>query len=973
MAQAQPDAVSRASYRLADYHPLATGHAAAKLASSGVAPLVAAARGYQRADDADGVRSIADAAGCSRPDRVTTKFRALVTDDDADLLVLPWFSLNDVATAATAGTEPQRGPTQIRPSNPREDSRGKPRKYEFLAGQTTVIDLHPAVTADWIQAAPKLLLTEGVIKADSATSAMLAHFHGSDALRIDARLTQDNARTRVRELLAEIPTPDRTLVLAVAGVGNWHKNPEWNAIRLDDRTVAVAFDGDVHTNRHVRKQAQELFDFLEHTKHATPMLVDLDSALVAQRKQHAGVDPESKVGIDDFLAALGSWSDLEAITTATLPESPAREPSAGAAGVVLSDEGMMRVDPDRPWVTQEFARQDVLSPPVWRDWSTAGVYVSGRVRSAETRRRPGETEIASGEINPELDATTATTTVRVEVTTARAADGSDLARHVVTGPQSILTQSPSDWHATTAHIPAALALSPSWPPTRGSRARGAEWLAAIKAHESERVETIRAWDTMGWAPDDTGWCSFVIGDQVISRDPARVVVVPGVTEAVLGGASKFGVADHFADVDFDTWRSQFIDDARTVITSYALRGPWADEAYGILGIAAMLRPTIPLVPTSVIYAYGPPNSGKSHWASFVMSGWQREGGTWTGDSLPGSANDSLAAMEDSIARVPIWVADDLAPSPSRGRQESRESALTDIIRNVHNHTARRRMDGVSGRQRVTNAPTALLVITAENELDSASAIQRAIQLPFLRGVFSDDADRTTGAVAARDAQEPAASRLVAGMIRYWLMPTLPGAAFADDWAGRVEVAERMREVNLGFVKRFLNERYGISGGEIDRQAKKISDLTLALSVLRTILSQLGVPEDDPMMRNLGWADGAFPHRLLRFAVDGARYARGTTPGRNIITAIASVLGAHRAHIANPVLPGNAPVLASAESGVTQEHADFLNTALGWRKDPNGAWTPSGDRIGVLVNRADGSRLVVLDSRAAFHVAQRNHA
>ncbi len=173
------------------------------------------------------------------------------------------------------------------------------------------------------------------------------------------------------------------------------------------------------------------------------------------------------------------------------------------------------------------------------------------------------------------------------------------------------------------------------------------------------------------------------------------------------------------------WRDQFVADARSVFDAYVTNGAWADPAYGILGIAAMLRPTLPLHPTSVIYAYGPPNSGKSHWASFVMSGWQREGGTWTGDSLPGSANDSLAAMEDSIARVPIWVADDLAPSPSRGRQESRESALTDIIRSVHNHASRRRMDGVSGRQRVTHAPTALLVITAENELDSASAIQRA--------------------------------------------------------------------------------------------------------------------------------------------------------------------------------------------------------------------------------------------------------
>ncbi len=301
-----------------------------------------------------------------------------------------------------------------------------------------------------------------------------------------------------------------------------------------------------------------------------------------------------------------------------------------------------------------------------------------RILSAETRRRPGESEIASGTISPDLDAETATTSIRLQVTTCEVGS-SDVASHVVTGPQSILTISPSDWHATSAHVPASLALSPSWPPTRGSRIRGAEWLSAIKAHQADKTSTIRSWETMGWVPDDTGWCSFVIGEQVISRQPDDVVVAPGVTEAVLGGASKFGVADHYGELPFDVWRDQFVADARSVFDAYVTNGAWADPAYGILGIAAMLRPTLPLHPTSVIYAYGPPNSGKSHWASFVMSGWQREGGTWTGDSLPGSANDSLAAMEDSIARVPIWVADDLAPSPSRGRQESRESALTDII------------------------------------------------------------------------------------------------------------------------------------------------------------------------------------------------------------------------------------------------------------------------------------------------------
>ncbi len=767
---------------------------------------------YTSVSDDTGVRQLADRSPAARPDRVRKKLLPLVEADDADLLVRPGSprrsrhgcgSRDDTrprprAASPEPPTAGRTGPTpQVRVPRRREHRHRHPPRH------ATRLDPR----------SPDAPAHRGHHQGRRSPQRTA----GGPLRRRRAALpgNPEQATARLRALLEQIPAHERCATLAIAGVSNWHKNPEWNAFRFDDRTVLVAFDGDVHTNRQVRKQAGQLFDWLSGNKNATPMLIDLDAPLIAERATQRGLGAVGKVGLDDFFAALGDWSDLPAIITRpcqrSLGETLLRRPASS------TDEGTMRVAEDRPWVTQELLRLEPGAPLVWRDYT-----VAARTWPAHPQRRDPPPARRIGD------------RLRHDLPGSRRGDRHD--EHPTAGDHlrgRLVGRGLTRGHRTAEHPhhqPQRLARHLRARP-RVARAqselaadRGSGSAAPNGSAPSRRTRPTRR------APSGHGrpWAGYRMTPAgARSSSASRSSPVNPTTSSSPPASRKPSSAVPASSASPITTASspstcggdQFVADARSVFDAYVTNGAWADPAYGILGIAAMLRPTLPLHPTSVIYAYGPPNSGKSHWASFVMSGWQREGGTWTGDSLPGSANDSLAAMEDSIARVPIWVADDLAPSPSRGRQESRESALTDIIRSVHNHASRRRMDGVSGRQRVTHAPTALLVITAENELDSASAIQRAVQLPFLRGVFSTDQARTTAAVQARDAHEPAASRLVAGMIRYWLMPTLPGAVFADDWAGRVEIAERMRSINLTLVRRNLEDRHGISGGEIDRQAR----------------------------------------------------------------------------------------------------------------------------------------------------------
>src|SRR5699024_10231607 len=152
---------------------------------------------------------------------------------------IPYFKLDSIARG-----EPILGTLQLRPENdPPEGSSWA--KYMFLAGSGTAIDAHPATPASWFaDASSPVLLTEGVVKADSALTALLRHA-GSDDAELSTAVGATDPRDRLRELLEQVPAEERILVLAIPGVQSWRRNDEWNTLGLREREAIICFDGDI--------------------------------------------------------------------------------------------------------------------------------------------------------------------------------------------------------------------------------------------------------------------------------------------------------------------------------------------------------------------------------------------------------------------------------------------------------------------------------------------------------------------------------------------------------------------------------------------------------------------------------------------------------------------------------------------------------------------------------------------------------
>jgi hypothetical protein len=210
------------------------------LPDSAVAPRVASARPYS---------TVARAAGLGR-------LGFAKSQRNAPALVIP---VRDVyGELATY---------QARPDEPRI-VKGKPLKYETVAGDRMRIDVPPAVRGELGNPAVPLFLTEGARKADAAVSAGLC-------------------------------------CIAVLGVWNWRGTNEWGgktaladfeSIAFKDaagvgRKVYIVFDSDAMTKRSVYLALTRLKAFLE-SRGATVRAISLPA------------NPDgSKVGLDDFLAA----------------------------------------------------------------------------------------------------------------------------------------------------------------------------------------------------------------------------------------------------------------------------------------------------------------------------------------------------------------------------------------------------------------------------------------------------------------------------------------------------------------------------------------------------------------------------------------------------------------------------------------------------------------------------------------------
>lgn len=319
-----------------------SGSGAIKLHKSGVAPLVAAARGYLTANK-DTVKVVAEKFGVGSLGSGMGK----VLNDAAkvgDALMMPWLSLPTVAEAAHRKVPaPFTIEYQFRPSRPITLPKAKkPSKYLFPKGMREVLDLHPATPYAWVTDAPRVMLPEGLLKADAALTGMLRAAGVTNAELADSTdLDTDGARAALAALMDRVPEDDRILIVGLAGSGNWHNSADWDGLRLHGREVIIGLDADVATNPNVWSQASKLFKKVNSkraegvTLLAVPPVMDEDGNL------------DRKAGLDDWLAAGGDWTQIPELLD-ELPEAPEYEkPETEAHAVVDMDNAVTYVTETR--------------------------------------------------------------------------------------------------------------------------------------------------------------------------------------------------------------------------------------------------------------------------------------------------------------------------------------------------------------------------------------------------------------------------------------------------------------------------------------------------------------------------------------------------------------------------------------------------------------------------------------------------
>lgn len=948
-------AIQEPRWEPTDYGPIA-GSGARKLADSAVAPLVALARGYSSVSDQEGAKKLA--ARATVPDGAIVRQRELVAlvQDDEDILVMPWYAVSQVVED---GVNAKSYNTQYRPSRVVRDARNKVQKYKWFKGEHIVLDLHPATPVEWVDNSLTVLLTEGLLKGDSAlTASLLAS--GVPRKKLAAIADTTKAREELHKLMLAVPKEKRVLVVTSASVTTWSDQAaQWRHLTLRERRVIVAFDGDLASNPMVWQQTQSAMSFFRDRK-ANPVILSLFSPEMELAKAAANLPAEEKLGIDDYLSKIGNWDTLCSLIKTELPPKP-------ESTKTQYEPGAWRVHPDNEGIVQEYVAPrtpDGFGTPEWVN----RYFIGGRVVSTIARRRPTEMEIRTGLVDEKQEMFLDDSLCEIEIMLADPELGpaSQPVPYRFTGPVTLLSLPPRDWHKHATVLPNELLQHPHWPPRKGE-----DWLGAIKAHRRDEIDTAIAYHAMGWVPVPNGQPAFIVGNQVLGateRDEQSCRI--GVTDRVLPRASMFGVMDTFRTMPLEQYRKQVADDIRTVIQLFIENGFWRQRSTAITVVAAMLRPTIPLRPDVTVYITGSRGSGKTYTASYVMSGWQALPGTWNAHSLPGAANDTAAAMEHALAHTPIWVVDDLAPQVDQRQSDGQESAIAQVIRGVHNNSSRRRMDGRTMTQREVASPTALLVVTAENPPQVSSIEQRIISIRVPKGSFNDDNPELELAlkreVNSVDGGAPA--RLTAAMIRFWQHGDCPlGATWAERQA-------RLREVvsdETTEAVKALEERYGIPVGESARFAAQVSSLGVSLQVLYMLALWAGISPTDPILAGFGNHAGSYMDDLYQVAARSIHQTRESSPGRALVRALSKTLAGGYGHIRNALTPG-APPIAPREGDPAGAGVGRMNEALGWFFDPaQNTWKPKGVAIGYFGTTTQGDEVIVFDTAISFDQARKH--
>lgn len=914
------------------------GHSAAKLASSFVAPLVAAARGYHSFDESQ-VEDIGPAFGHLDKRKSQTR-KVYEAAARADVLLMPWYAVDSVASNPA---DPERTSVQFRPGvlPPAEyDDDGKSQKqakYEFLSGSNTPVAAHPAIDPLWITEAPIVLIAEGLLKGDAALTGYLLH-HGITREELSYDGVGD-ARTLLRSLMARIAPQDRICVLTIAGVWNWRNNPEWNSLALREREVWLGIDGDVASKPQVWNATRQLWDYIGDKKKANLRLL----APVVPSEKREQAEKDDKVGIDDFLAEYGSWSDLLESLSDRLPDKP-KDADYREGDVRISEDGCSME-------RYEVIERDAAGRALAMKWSTI-IPLGGRIAASVAERLPSDEETASGVLGAGVNEQNIDWEVEVEVSFKN--EMGEVESHSIVGPHYILNYLPEKWHDKKADIPGPVMVHPEWPP-RGKDAEA--WIKAVKQNAPEKVVRRVRWANMGWVPVRGGVPVFIVGNQVIGGGEVESETdeaLPGVTNSELDRASSFGVGpDNGLTFDSEEYRQQVKEAIEAVMETYVFNGVWKDRRNAAVIIATGLRPALPVRPKAIPYFTGTRGSGKTFSAEAAIAFWQERPGSLI--PVPGSAKDTAAAMELAVARSVIWVIDDLAPSSSRRQSEDEKDKIGNLIRNQFNGTAKARSNA-NMESRKRNNPRSLLVITAENEPSVSSELDRVILCDISHGSLADDRQPTNLMTQmVEDGQHyPNAPALVAQALVKYLR--YQASRNQVGWASVYELVVATREQTI------QNAQAALEGRGSRRHATTAADLMMVYKWLEQMAKDVGCSKE---VRAALGARGYLANDILSLVGQGAVENRSTSPGRALIEALSAVLRRGRAHVVN----ADDPTIPPVDDPKTE--AARLR-ALGWNTRDGETWQPAAntDAIGWVVDNK-GEKVVIFDPSTAFAVAQQH--
>lgn len=925
-------------WALGDYPDIGIG-GAAKLLSSAVAPLVCFARGYVSVNR-DNVATISKEHRL--PNRRTSQGRRFAEAIDAgDVMLMPWFGLTGLVTAHSAGKLPVSSSMQYRPDVPAVFD-GREVKYEFVIGDRTPVEAHPATPVSWLTGELPIIVAEGQLKADSALTAMLLDAgHTHEDLKVAEGETVELALARLSAMLMALDKP--YLILGIAGVHNWRHNAgEWQWVTLSGRSVLLGMDGDVATNPAVHSSTSMLWTTLQRGK-ATPYLIAIDA-------EAAGDD---HLGIDDYLAQHGTWTELLAMVATELPPFPSAL-SADQVGKFRISDSMISLEKCLP------VKDPATGEVVRGVWENAGIDIGARVASFTTSRVPTKTEEETGVLEPAANLGDAT--VEIEAGWLDPTDGSPRTG-IIEGPADILNFTPDRWVDKGAKIPYTLLVHPHWPPS-GPDARF--WVQAVKEFRAADRDHVTRWTRMGWVPQPEGRLpAFIVGDQIVGDSDSANLVISGVSDDTLSECSSFGVDDLDArDFTNPKYLKKLAKAWTWLIENYLLGDAWTDRKVGSLVVAMGLRPCLPLRTNTSAYFSGPPAGGKSWSAAAVAAFWSRRRGTWSNKHLPGTAKDSAAFMAANLSQAVLWVADDLAPGTSRAKAEQERASVEDMIRSVHNGKRAGRANS-NGSARRDKDPISLLVVTAENPPEAPSVRQRTILVNFAKGSLAASVEPTQKLVDGyTDANIPAF--ITQGFLKFLRHYA---ASQPEGWARLVDEVAATKMSERKTAEEYLKAQTKHSPGTETRAAEIASDLMVVMPFVAKLmawhLADFMKPDHIELFTRLSSSSlvdetdksqGSIKTDIAELVAEGWEKSLGATPGRNLLRAISASLRANKAHIISGDDPKREPGRSPQES-----------VALGWQMASDPA-RPCGEPIGWMLTDGHGVPYVFLDPQNAFKVA-----